>query len=88
MHTRTLLQHTGLALLFFVLLLFQLLPFCYMSFYVSDRRFFAADVASELYHPSAYYAAAVISGASCAACCSLSRRRRVRACERARALRS
>lgn len=48
-----------LGLLFFTLLLFELLPFCYMSFYVEDRRFFAADVASDLYHPSAYYVATV-----------------------------
>jgi ATP-binding cassette subfamily G (WHITE) protein 2 len=40
-----------LAVLFFTLLLFELVPFCYMSFYVEDRRFFAADVASDLYHP-------------------------------------
>ena len=51
-----------LALLFFILLLFELLPFCYMSFYVADRRFFAADVSNDLYHPSAYYIAAVIAG--------------------------
>lgn len=54
-----------LALLFFILLLFELLPFCYMSFYVADRRFFAADVSNDLYHPSAYYIAAVIAGARC-----------------------
>ncbi len=53
-----------LALLFFVLLLFELLPFCYMSFYVADRRFFAADVSNDLYHPSAYYLAAVVAGAA------------------------
>ncbi len=52
-----------LALLFFILLLFELLPFCYMSFYVADRRFFAADVSNGLYHPSAYYISAVIAGA-------------------------
>ena len=51
-----------LALLFFVLLLYELLPFCYMSFYVADRRFFAADIANGLYHPSAYYCAAIVSG--------------------------
>ena len=51
-----------LALLFFILLLFELLPFCYMSFYVADRRFFAADVSNGLYHPSAYYISAVIAG--------------------------
>ena len=51
-----------LALLFFILLLFELLPFCYMSFYVADRRFFAADVSNDLYHPSAYYISAVIAG--------------------------
>ncbi len=54
-----------LALLFFILLLFELLPFCYMSFYVADRRFFAADVSNDLYHPSAYYISAVIAGALC-----------------------
>ena len=51
-----------LALLFFVLLLYELLPFCYMSFYVADRRFFAADIANGLYHPSAYYCAAIVAG--------------------------
>ena len=51
-----------LALLFFILLLFELLPFCYMSFYVADRRFFAADVSNDLYHPSAYYLSAVLAG--------------------------
>ena len=53
-----------LALLFFILLLFELLPFCYMSFYVADRRFFAADVSNDLYHPSAYYLSAVLAGMS------------------------
>ena len=51
-----------LALLFFILLLFELLPFCYMSFYVADRRFFAADIGNGLYHPSAYYLSAVMAG--------------------------
>ncbi|KAK9802008.1 hypothetical protein WJX73_010401 [Symbiochloris irregularis] len=46
-----------LGVIFFMLLLFELLPFCYMSFYVADRKFYAADVASKLYHPSAYYVA-------------------------------
>ena len=55
-----------LALLFFVQLLYELLPFCYMSFYVADRRFFAADVANGLYHPSAYYLSAIVSGQCCA----------------------
>ncbi|BDA42962.1 ABC transporter G family member 22 [Coccomyxa sp. Obi] len=50
-----------LALLFFILLLFELLPFCYMSFYVADRRFFAADISNDLYHPSAYYLSSVIA---------------------------
>lgn len=47
---------------FFVLLLFELLPFCYMSFYVADRKFYAADVAAKLYHPSAYYIATMGAG--------------------------
>ncbi|KAK9834135.1 hypothetical protein WJX81_001128 [Elliptochloris bilobata] len=46
-----------LSALFFIMLLFELLPFCYMSFYVADRQFFAADVAAGLYHTSAYYLA-------------------------------
>ena len=53
-------QRLGIEL--FILLLFELLPFCYMSFYVADRKFFAADVAAKLYHPSAYYAANVVAG--------------------------
>ena len=50
-----------LALLFFVLLLYQLLPFCFMSFFSADRQFFIKDIAAELYAPSAYYLAAVSS---------------------------
>ena len=42
-----------------MLLLFQLMPFCFMSFFVADRRFYQADVAAGLYAPSAYYLAAV-----------------------------
>jgi ATP-binding cassette subfamily G (WHITE) protein 2 len=51
-----------LAILFFVMLLFELLPFCYMSFYVADRKFYASDVAAGLYHPSAYYLAQMLAG--------------------------
>jgi hypothetical protein len=39
------------------MLLFELLPFCYMSFYVWDRKFFLSDRASDLYSTSAYYLA-------------------------------
>lgn len=46
-----------MAVLYFTQLLFELLPFCYMSFYVFDRKFFLADRASGLYHTSAYYLA-------------------------------
>jgi ATP-binding cassette, subfamily G (WHITE), member 2 len=46
-----------LALLFFTMLMFQLMPFCYMSLYIADRAFYAADVAAGLYHPAAYYLA-------------------------------
>ncbi|KAK9834196.1 hypothetical protein WJX81_007595 [Elliptochloris bilobata] len=52
-----------LATLFFLVLLYDLLPFCYMSFYVADRKFYAADVAAGLYHSSAYYAAQGLAGA-------------------------
>ena len=53
-----------LALQFFMLLLFQLMPFCFMSFFVADRRFYQADVAAGLYAPSAYYVAAVTASKS------------------------
>ncbi len=46
-----------MAVIFFTMLLFELLPFCYMSFYVFDRKFFMADRAADLYHTSAYYVA-------------------------------
>jgi len=42
---------------------YDLLPFCYMSFYVADRKFYGADVAAGLYHPSAYHAAQTLAGA-------------------------
>ena len=43
--------------IYFTMLLYELLPFCYMSFYVWDRKFFLSDRASGLYATSAYYAA-------------------------------
>ena len=46
-----------MGVLYFTMLLFELLPFCYMSLYVWDRAFFLADRASDLYSTSAYYAA-------------------------------
>ena len=46
-----------MGVLYFTMLLFELLPFCYMSFYVWDRTFFLSDRASGLYATSAYYAA-------------------------------
>jgi len=46
-----------LAVLFFTMMIFELLPFCYMSLYIADRKFYAADVAGGLYHPCAYYLA-------------------------------
>ena len=51
-----------LGIEFFIILLFELLPFCYMSFYVADRKYFAGDVAAKLYHPSAYYLANWVAG--------------------------
>ena len=48
-------QH--MSVLYFTMLLFELLPFCYMSFYVWDRKFFLSDRASDLYSTSAYYMA-------------------------------
>ena len=46
-----------MGVLYFTMLLFELLPFCYMSFYVWDRTFFLSDRAGGLYATSAYYAA-------------------------------
>ena len=46
-----------ISVLFFILLAQQLMPFTYMSFYVANRRFFAADVAAGIYSPSAFYVA-------------------------------
>ena len=40
----------------------MLLPFCYMSFYVANRKFYHEEVASKLYHPSAYYLATNLAG--------------------------
>ena len=54
-----------LGIEFFIILLFELLPFCYMSFYVADRKYFAGDVAAKLYHPSAYYMANWVAGDAC-----------------------
>ena len=51
-----------LGIIFFMMLLFELLPFCYMSFYVFDRKFHLADRAADLYHTSAYYLGHVCAG--------------------------
>ncbi len=48
---------------FFVCQSIQLLPFAYMSLYVADRHFYIADVASNLYHPSAYHVATTLAAA-------------------------
>eukprot|EP00884_Botryococcus_braunii_P017815 jgi/Botrbrau1/4717/Bobra.0218s0033.2 len=45
---------------FFLIVVFMLLPFCYMSIYISDKQFYQADVQAGLYHPSAYYLAQTI----------------------------
>ena len=50
-----------LAVLFFLNMMLQLLPFAYMSFFVADRQFFAVDSANGLYRTSAYYIAAMTS---------------------------
>ena len=50
-----------LSVIFYVLLLFQLLPFSFMSFFVADRKFFLADVTTNLYTPSAYFVAASLA---------------------------
>ena len=42
----------ALNLLFFLQLLFTLLPFCFLSFLSEDRKFYAADAANGLYSPS------------------------------------
>ena len=47
-----------------MMLLFELLPFCYMSFYVFDRKFYLSDRAADLYHTSAYYLGHMTAGGS------------------------
>jgi hypothetical protein len=46
---------------FFEIIVFSLLPFCYMSLYANDRAFFISDVRSGLYRPSAYHAALTVA---------------------------
>jgi len=46
---------------FFEIIVFSLLPFCYMSLYANDRAFFVSDVRSGLYRPSAYHAALTVA---------------------------
>ena len=46
---------------FFEVIVFSLLPFCYMSLYMNDRAYFVSDVRSGLYAPSAYHAALTLS---------------------------
>ena len=59
-----------LSVIYYVLLVFQLLPFSFMSFFVADRNFFFADVKTNLYTPSAYFAAtSLASGSLLLTCC-------------------
>ena len=46
---------------FFEVIVFSLLPFCYMSLYMNDRAYFVSDVRSGLYAPSAYHIALTLS---------------------------
>ena len=48
--------------MFFTMLLFELLPFCYVSFYSWDRKFFLADRVSGTYAASAYFTAHMLAG--------------------------
>ena len=41
----------------------ELLPFCYITLVVNNKRFFLVDQAAKLYSPSAYYAAQLLAGA-------------------------
>lgn len=50
--------------LYYILQVFQLLPFSFMTFFISDRQFFLADVKSQLYSPSAYFAASCLASKS------------------------
>ena len=59
-----------LGIIFFIMLLFELLPFCYMSFYVFDRKFYMADRAADLYHTSAYYLGHMAASACAAFQCT------------------
>ena len=48
--------------MFFTMLLFELLPFCYVSFYSWDRKLFLADRVSGTYATSAYFTAHMLAG--------------------------
>ncbi len=50
------------CVMFFTMLLFELLPFCYVSFYSWDRKFFLADRVSGTYATSAYFTAHMLAG--------------------------
>ena len=50
------------CVMFFTMLLFELLPFCYVSFYSWDRKFFLADRVSGTYSTSAYFTAHMLAG--------------------------
>ena len=57
--------------MFFTMLLFELLPFCYVSFYSWDRKFFLADRVSGTYATSAYFTAHMLAGKLLLECCTL-----------------
>lgn len=53
-----------MSTLYFATMLFLMNPFSYMSFFLSDRRFFVMDSANGLYAPSAYHVATVTASES------------------------
>lgn len=51
--------NSRLGILYFICVIYVLLPFANLSLFIYDRQFYSKEVASRLYSPSAYYTAAM-----------------------------
>jgi len=51
--------NSRVGILYFICVIYILLPFANLSLFIYDRQFYSKEVASRLYAPSAYYAAAM-----------------------------
>jgi hypothetical protein len=58
-HTQHNTLHSRAGILYFLCVIYVLLPFANLSLFIYDRQFYSKEAAAKLYAPSAYYCAAM-----------------------------